>query len=149
MQQKYIHQFYNPASYSELSVNNPDFIDLAERCELLSQIILDAQDSESITPVLRCLATYLHRLGLSLEEDMSCQRVAELTDAGALPPSNSAIFADSDLQCEYCQALTTLLIRNVCSLEEREILVGLLHDLVSAMAFELKAPRFLMSEPSA
>jgi hypothetical protein len=149
MYHEHIHQFYNPASYSELSANNPDFIDLAERCELLSQIIVDANGTESITPVLRCLATYLHRLGLSLEEDMSCQRVLELTDTTTLPPSNKWIFADSDLQCEYCQTLTTLLIRHVCSPEERESLVGLLHDLISAMAFELKEPRFAVSSPSA
>ncbi|WP_155484037.1 hypothetical protein [Trabulsiella odontotermitis] len=39
--------------YSELTVRHPDFIDLAERCELLPQILLDCQYAEDAAPVCR------------------------------------------------------------------------------------------------
>jgi hypothetical protein len=142
MKEQTIHHNYNPALYSELSIGNPDFIDLAERCELLSQIIVDANETETITPVLRCLSTYLHKLSESLEEDMSELRIIELTTANEIAPSRQWIFADSDLQCDYCQALTLLLMRNGYRDSEREVLTGLLHDLISYMAYELKEPRF-------
>jgi hypothetical protein len=131
------------ASYSELSVGNPDFIDLAERCELLSQIIVDASHSESITPVLRCLSAYLEKLSVSLDEDMGSYRVIELSAPNASVPLQNWVLADSDLQCEYCRTLTALLLRNVGCLNEREVLTGLLHDLISSLAFELKEPRFI------
>ncbi|ADO49542.1 hypothetical protein [[Enterobacter] lignolyticus] len=135
-------QVYNSASYSEITAGNLDFIDLAERCELLSQIIIDAHESESITPVLRCLSSYLSKLNLSLEEDMSRHRIMELTINDEFHRTEKWIFADSDLQCEYCQALTSILMRNTCNSEEREVLSGLLHDLIGYMTYELKEPRF-------
>ncbi|MBB1201038.1 hypothetical protein EGM70_12115 [Enterobacteriaceae bacterium 89] len=142
MKEQTIYHDYNPALYSELSVGNPDFIDLAERCELLSQIIVDANETETIAPVLRCLSSYLHKLSVSLEEDMSELRIIELTTEKVMASSRQWIFADSDLQCEYCQALTLLLMRNNYRDNEREVLTGLLHDLISFMTYELKEPRF-------
>ena len=142
MNEQAIHHDYNPALYNELSVGNPDFIDLAERCELLSQIIVDANTSESISPVLRCLASYLNKLSVSLEADMSSHRIIELTTSVQLPQTEKWVLADSDLQCEYCQALTILLMNSACHAGEREVLTGLLHDLISHMTYELKEPRF-------
>ena len=142
MKEQTIYHDYNPALYSELSVGSPDFIDLAERCELLSQIIVDAHETETIAPVLRCLSCYLHKLSLSLEEDMSDLRIVELTSENKIALPKQWIFADSDQQCEYCQALTSLLMCNTSQSGERAVLTGLLHDLISYMTLELKEPRF-------
>lgn len=131
-----------PQLYSELTVGHPDFINLAERCELLTQILLDCETAEQTRPVCRCLVVYLKALRGALDETMSEVRISELTTAAAQLAGGNWLNIDSETQCEYCDAVTRVLL-HIHDPQDSQTLSGLLHDLVSVMTAELKAPRFL------
>lgn len=133
---------FTPLIYSELTVRHPDFIDLAERCELLTQILLDCQYAEDAAPVCRCLAAYLDALYDSLDETMADFRVMQLTTESLPQSSDEWLNADSATQCDYCRALNQALILLPKNEQVQFPLRGLLHDVVGFMAGELKAPRF-------
>jgi hypothetical protein len=135
-----------PQLYSELTVGHPDIIDLAERCELLAQILLDCKTVEQYQPVCRCLIAYLDALKLAFDETLSDLRIIELTvDEIPLKEPNWLV-ADSDTQYEYCR-VTAYSLLHAEDEADAATTAGLLHDLVCFMCDELKAPRFVSAEP--
>ncbi|MCX9061367.1 hypothetical protein NLN94_10505 [Citrobacter portucalensis] len=145
MENNTVDNFFCPHFYTELSCNKLDFINLAERCELLTQILLDCENVQQMRPIFRCLGAYLDALQQSLNESMSDFRVAELTVAESLPEFDSWLLDDSFLQCQYCQALNQALLKSTLSHSINFVLAGLLHQLVSYMTKELKLPRFVLA----
>jgi len=135
-----------PQLYSELTVGHPDSIDLAERCELLAQILLDCRTVEQYQPVCRCLIAYLDALRLAFDETLSDLRIIELTVDEMLPKETNWLFGDSDTQYEYCRVTAYSLLQAEDEAEAATI-AGLLHDLVCYMCDELKAPRFVSAQP--
>ena len=135
-----------PQLYSELTVGKPDFINLAERCELLTQILLDCHTPEQTRPVCRCLSAYLEALRAAMDDAMSELRVLELTTNEPVTEEQGWFVSDSETQCDYCQSVTQSLLKEH-EAEHAETLSGLLHDLVSFMSAELKAPRFTTAQP--
>lgn len=65
--------------YSELSLN-PDLPTLVERCNLLTEILLDCNSLPQTQPVCRCLGAYLDVVKTELAESMSDFRVVEFDD---------------------------------------------------------------------
>ncbi|MFT4290971.1 MAG: hypothetical protein QM577_07430, partial [Enterobacter sp.] len=55
--------------YTELSLN-PDLPTLAERCKLLTEILLDCKSLPQTQPVCRCLGAYLEEVKTALAESM-------------------------------------------------------------------------------
>ncbi len=55
--------------YTELSLN-PDLPTLAERCKLLTEILLDCKSLPQTQPVCRCLGAYLEEVKSGLTESM-------------------------------------------------------------------------------
>ena len=135
-----------PQLYSELTVGKPDFIDLAERCELLTQILLDCDTPEQTRPVCRCLSAYLVAMRVALNDTMSNFRVLELTASESAEEAQSWFITDSETQCGYCQSVTQSLLKEN-EAKNAGTLSGLLHDLVSFMVADLKAPRFIAAQP--
>lgn len=136
---------HNPLLYSELSIGHCDFIELAERCELLTQIILDCDTVESAQPVCRCLVSYLEALTQAIDRAMPDYRIVELTVEHLPDQEKEWLFSDSEILCEYCLTLAGVLSAGLNATHAFSTLAGLLHDLVSYMASELKAPRFTAS----
>jgi len=135
-----------PELYSELNFGTPDVIDLAERCELLAQILLDCRTIEQYQPVCRCLIAYLDALKPALNETLSDLRIIELTVDEMPPETKEWLLVDSDTQCDYCMVTAYSLLQTTDKADAATT-AGLLHDLVCYMGDELKAPRFLSSEP--
>lgn len=131
-----------PQLYSELTTGNPDFIDLSGRCVLLTQILLDCEIPEQTRPICRALLSYLDALKTSLDDSMTDFCLIELTTDHPLSQEKEWLLADSETQCEHCQALVNILLTRTMTLFSFRIVVSLLHDLVHYMADELKAPRF-------
>ncbi|MGK0736399.1 hypothetical protein ACSFCX_12570 [Yokenella regensburgei] len=134
--------YYNPQIYSELSIGNPDFIDLIERCELLSQILVDCHHQECAKPLLRCLIAYIARLQTALGESMGLAYGIERSGELMAGSDKEWIFADSELQCEYCHVLVKVLLIHNVEHHDFKILSGFIHDLVSYIAGDLKESRF-------
>jgi len=139
-------QSHNPLLYSELNIGLCDFIELAERCELLTQIILDCNTVESAQPVCRCLVSYLEALTQAIDRAMPDYRIMELTVEHLPNKEKEWLFTDSEILCEYCLTLAGILSAEMDATLAFSTLAGLLHDLVSYMASELKEPRFTTSQ---
>ncbi len=70
--------------YSELSLN-PDLPTLAERCNLLTEILLDCHSLPQTQPVCRCLGAYLEVVKTGLAESMRDFQVVEFEEEAEQP----------------------------------------------------------------
>jgi hypothetical protein len=108
--------------YTELS-HNPDLPTLAERCKLLTEILLDCKSLPQTQPVCRCLETYL-----------------EFEDEAEQPRQKEWLLEDTEEKCDYCRALNHVLLVSHFDRDMLPYLTGLLHDMAHSMAGDLIAP---------
>lgn len=80
--------------HSELSLS-PDLPILAERCKLLTEILLDCKSPPQTQPVCRCLSAYLEEVKTGLTESRRDFQIVEFDDEAEQPGINpcSAGFA--------------------------------------------------------
>ena len=90
--------------YSELSLN-PDLPTLAERCKLLTEILLDCTSLPQKQPVCRCLGAYLEEMKAGLTESMRDFQVVEFEDEAEQPRQKEWLLEDTEAQCDYCRAV--------------------------------------------
>ena len=74
--------------YSELSLN-PDLPTLAQRCKLLTEILLDCKSLPQTQPVCRCLGAYLEEVKTGLTESMRDFQIVEFEDEAEQPRQKS------------------------------------------------------------
>ena len=127
--------------YSELSLN-PDFPALVERCNLLTEILLDCHSLPQTQPVCRCLGAYLDVVKTELAESMSDFRVVEFDDEAERPKGNEWLLEDTEIKCDYCRALNHVLLVSHFDREMLPHLTGLLHDITHSMATDVAAPEY-------
>ncbi len=126
-----------PQLYSELS-NPLDLPALAERCNLLTEILLDSHSLPQIQPVCRCLAAYLNVMQRQLADSMSDFQVVEYNDE--LPREKGWLFADTETKCDYCRALNHVLLVSHFDGDMLPHLTGLLHDVAHSMGEDIIMP---------
>ncbi|MDS0114329.1 hypothetical protein QYE88_31175, partial [Enterobacter hormaechei subsp. steigerwaltii] len=95
--------------YSELSLN-PDLPTLVERCNLLTEILLDCNSLPQTQPVCRCLGAYLDVVKTELAESMSDFRVVEFDDETERLKEKEWLLEDTETKCDYCRALNHVLL---------------------------------------
>lgn len=125
--------------YSELSLN-PDLPTLIERCNLLTEILLDCNSLPQTQPVCRCLGAYLDVVKTELAESMSDFRVVEFDDEAERPKEKEWLLEDTEIKCDYCRALNHVLLVSHFDREMLPHLTGLLHDITHSMAADVAAP---------
>ena len=113
--------------YSELSLN-PDLLTLVERCNLLTEILLDCNSLPQTQPVCRCLGAYLEEVKTELAESMSDFRVVEFDDEAERPKEKEWLLESTETKCDYCRALNHVLLVSHFDREMLPHLTGLLHD---------------------
>lgn len=126
--------------YSELSLN-PDLPTLAERCKLLTEILLDCKSLPQTQPVCRCLGAYLEEVKTGLAESMCDFQVVEFDDEAELPKKKEWLLEDTETKCDYCRALNHVLLISHFDHDMLPHLTGLLHDIAHSMAADLVASR--------
>lgn len=125
--------------YSELSLS-PDLPALAERCKLLTEILLDCKSLPQTQPVCRCLAAYLDEVKTGLTESMcDAQRVEEEEEPDH-PGRKAWLAEDTDTKCDYCRALNHVLLISHFDCDMLPHLTGLLHNIMHSMANDLIPP---------
>lgn len=129
--------------YSELS-SDISIADLIERCELLTQILMDDETTQSSKAIYRCLGAYLEVLNKSLKLSMADFIIINDDSNDCNFGAGDFFFDSSDLQCEYCQAINHVLVSYDCSDALQKSLNGLLHDLMLDMSLDIKSS-FLIS----
>ena len=125
--------------YSELSLN-PDLPTLAERCNLLTEILLECHSLPKTQPVCRCLGAYLEGVKSGLTESMRDFQVVEFEDEAEQPRQKEWLLEDTATQCDYCRALNHILLVSHFDRDMLPHLTGLLHDMAHSMAGDLIAP---------
>ncbi|MNZ93090.1 hypothetical protein D3C78_1121450 [compost metagenome] len=119
--------------YSELFLNS-DLTTLAERCKLLTEILLDCTSLPQVQPVSRCLAAYLDVFHTELDKSMADFRIVEFSHEQSLPQPGVWLLEDTETQCNYCRALNHVLLISHYDRDMLPYLTGLLHDIAHAMA---------------
>ncbi|HDR2862388.1 TPA: hypothetical protein QCK11_002367 [Enterobacter asburiae] len=125
--------------YTELSLN-PDLPTLAERCKLLTEILLDCKSLPQTQPVCRCLGAYLEEVKTGLTESMRDFQVVEFEAEEELPGKKEWLLEDTETKCDYCRALNHVLLISHFDRDMLPHLAGLLHDMAHSMAGDLIAP---------
>ena len=138
----------NPLFPSPIVINtkNLDIIDLAERCELLVDILIDSENPTECAVLCQHLYAHLDAVKDNLDKPLPASRIEQLSvnDPSEFPQSQS--FADSDDLCDYSQAITRVLLCHRLPLATTQVLSGLLMRLVNTLVDDLKTPRFLRSK---
>mgnify|MGYP000606103689 FL=1 len=132
-------QSYSPF-YSELSLN-PDLPTLAERCKLLTEILLDCKSLPQTQPVCRCLGAYLEEMKTGLTESMRDFQVVEFEHEAEEPRQKEWLLEDTETKCDYCRALNHVLLVSHFDRDMLPHLTGLLHDITHSMAADVVAPQ--------
>ena len=119
-----------------------DFTVLADHCEKLAEA-----QAECLDPALRMalcgrLAAVLMLLKPGLRDPIPPHLTDSLT-VDTLPTSFPRFAPDADTLCDYCSALTQLLLCRMYSPQEEEQLRWLLAELLEYFAAEMKAPRWV------
>lgn len=122
--------------YSELS-SDISIVELIERCELLTQILMDDEKTQSSKAIYRCLGAYLDVLSKELKLSMADFIIINDESNDCNFGSGGFLFDSSDLQCEYCQAINHVLASFDCSDTLQKSLNGLLHDLMLDMSLDI------------
>lgn len=125
--------------YSELSLT-PDLPTLAERCNLLTEILLDCHSLPQTQPVCRCLGAYLEVVKTGLAESMRDFQVVEFEEEAEQPRQKEWLLEDTETKCDYCRALNHVLLVSHFDRDMLPHLTGLLHDITHSMAADVVAP---------
>ena len=125
--------------YSELSLN-PDLPSLAERCKLLTEILLDCNSLVQTQPVCRCLSAYLDEVKHGLTESKHDFQVVEFEEKAEQPRRKEWLLEDTETKCDYCRALNHVLLISHFDRDMLPHLTGLLHDMAHSMAGDLITP---------
>ncbi|HGN8721898.1 TPA: hypothetical protein ACK1ZH_001378 [Enterobacter bugandensis] len=126
--------------YSELSLN-PDLPTLAQRCKLLTEILLDCKTLPQTQPVCRCLGAYLEEVKTGLTESMRDFQVVEFEDEAEQPRQKEWLLEDTETKCDYCRALNHVLLVSHFDRDMLPHLTRLLHDITHSMAADVVAPQ--------
>ncbi|MCU6390297.1 hypothetical protein KW818_14330 [Enterobacter quasiroggenkampii] len=126
--------------YTELSLN-PDLPTLAERCKLLTEILLDCKSLPQTQPVCRCLGAYLEEMKSGLTESMRDFQIVEFEDESEPPQQKEWLLEDTKTKCDYCRALNHVLMVSQFDRDMLPPLTGLLHDITHSMAADVVAPQ--------
>ena len=129
-----------------INIHNLDVIDLAERCELLADILIDSESPTECAVLCNHLHAHLEALKENLDRPLPASRIEQLSvdHPSEFPPSRE--FADSDDLCDYSQALARVLSCHALPRQTAQQLSGLLMRLVNTLVDDLKTPRFLRSK---
>ncbi|WBM69025.1 hypothetical protein OH773_12535 [Buttiauxella sp. WJP83] len=129
-----------------LNISHLDVIDLAERCELLTDILVDSENPAECTLLCQYLYAHLDALKENLDKPLPKSRIEQLSVNHASEFPDSQSFADSDDLCDYSQAVTQVLLCHALPQNAKVVLSGLLMKLMNTLVDNLKTPRFLRAK---
>ena len=125
--------------YSELSLT-PDLPTLVERCNLLTEILLDCHSLPQTQPICRCLGAYLDVVKTELAESMCDFQVVEFDDEAERLKEKEWLLEDTETKCDYCRAVNHVLLVSHFDRDMLPHLTGLLHEMAHSMAGDLITP---------
>ncbi|WP_410013122.1 hypothetical protein [Sodalis sp. C49] len=119
-----------------------DFTVLAGHCEQFAETLRESSDTTRRQALSARLAECLAQLQPTLNDPIPPHLIVSLT-VDDFPVTSPRFEPDAELLCEYCQALARILMDRALLAEMEHTLTGLLFELVSYFADELRAPRWI------
>ncbi|MNQ91030.1 hypothetical protein D3C85_1063940 [compost metagenome] len=126
----------NSSLYSELA-RKPDLPALAERCNLMTEILISCNSLPQLQPICRCLDAYLGIVKQELAESMSDFYVVALEEDAEKPKKREWLLEETEVKCDYCRALNHVLLVSHFDRDMLPHLTGLLHDITHDMGNDL------------
>jgi len=121
---------------------NSDFTSLAHACEQAAAALLESDNAPQREALCNGLIARLTLLRGTLNDPIPEHLVASLT-TDHLPPIRPHFEPESEQLADYCTALTQVLSNGDVALDIERALTGLLFDLVTYLAEDLRSPRFI------
>ena len=122
-----------------------DFTTLAELCEHFADTLTESDDPTLKMALCGRLATSLTLLRSTLNDPVP-PHIKESLTVDILPATQPCFEPDLEQLCDYCVALSQLLMSQALPSETERTLTSLLAELVWFFAAELNAPRWLRRE---
>lgn len=124
-----------------------DLFQILDGCQQHVDALIENDDSTACMALCGRLLAALEMLKFALKAPLPPHLIARLTVEMATDDSyHCPLSTDSETLCEYCAALTMLLLQRQQSAEQEEQVTGLLFELINILVEDLKAPRFVRTE---
>jgi len=124
--------------------NALDLFQVLDYCQYFADSLTENDDHTERMALCGHLCAGLELLRVVLKAPLPKHLIERLTvDAGEPDNYRCPLTTDSETLREYCAALTMLLLQGQASIEQEEHITGLLFEMVTVLADDLKAPRFI------
>lgn len=124
-----------------------DLFQVLDACQHHVDALIENDDHTECMALCGRLLAALEVLKVALKTPLLAHLIERLTVDVAEPDNyRGALTNDSETLRGYCSALTILLLQHQQSPEQKEHITGLLFELVSVLAEDLKAPRFVSTD---
>ena len=127
--------------------NALDLFQVLDYCQYFADSLTENDDHTERMALSGRLCAGLELLRVVLKAPLPKHLIERLTVDAAEPDNyRCPLTTDSETLREYCAALTMLLLQGQPSIEQEEHITGLLFEMVTVLADDLKAPRFIKTD---
>lgn len=121
-----------------------DLFQVVDICQRYADELIEVDNNAEYMALCGRLLAGLNVLKVVLKSPLPKHLIEQLTvNENNADEYCSQLSADSETTCEYCCALTMVLLNQQVTLEQQEHIGELLFDLLMMLVEDLKAPRFI------
>ncbi|MFP2505525.1 hypothetical protein [Buttiauxella gaviniae] len=121
-----------------------DLFQVVDICQRYADELIEVHNHAEYIALCGRLLAGLNVLKVVLKSPLPKHLIEQLTvNENNADEYRSQLSTDSETTCEYCCALTMVLLNQQVTLEQQEHIAELLCDLLMMLAEDLKAPRFV------
>jgi len=121
-----------------------DLFQVLDMCQRYADELIETNNHAEYMALCGRLLAGLNVLKVVLKSPLPKHLIEQLTvNENNADEYRSPIATDSETTCEYCSALTMLLLNQQVTLDQQDHIIELLFDLLMMLAEDLKAPRFV------
>ncbi|MEW7311383.1 hypothetical protein AB1E22_01390 [Buttiauxella gaviniae] len=121
-----------------------DLFQVLDICQRYTDELIEVHNHAEYIALCGRLLAGLNVLKVVLKTPLPKHLIKQLTvKEGSADEYRSPLSTDSETICEYCSSLTMLLLNQQVTPEQQEHITGLLFELLSVLAEDLTAPRFI------
>ena len=121
-----------------------DLFQVVDICQRYADELIEVNNHAEYMALCGRLLAGLNVLKVVLKSPLPKHLIEQLTvNDNNYDEYRSPLSTDSETTCEYCCALTMVLLNQQITLDQQEQISELLFELLSMLAEDLKAPRFI------
>lgn len=121
-----------------------DLFQVLDICQRYADELIETNNHAEYIALCGRLLAGLSVLKVVLKSPLPKHLIEQLTvNENNADEYRSPLATDSETTCEYCSALTMLLLNQQVTLDQQDHITELLFDLLMMLAEDLKAPRFI------